>query len=237
MMWLTWRRYRVRIILLSLYAFALVIFMIMTVHAFQTVDANCSHHVITGPSGCGAAASRVGEHDSLITLGIVTMPLFLGLVLGVPLVASEIEAKTNRLAWSQGITRTRWLLTSWLTLALASVAIMSLLETVVQWWANHVYGIVIAGRGTSIPTGLTGFTPVVIAVFALSFGACLGAVLRSTVLAVAGSFVGFLVILTAISTTETGPQGISQLGVTGIYLILVATCLGLTLMAVRRWRA
>lgn len=43
MIWITWRRYRVRIILLALYVVALIIFMIVTEQAYQGALTSCGH--------------------------------------------------------------------------------------------------------------------------------------------------------------------------------------------------
>jgi hypothetical protein len=170
-MWLTWRRYRVRIVVFALYALALIVLMIITEHGFRGVLTSCNHHDIAAfqDRACRSAASRVEGRDGVAVLGLALAPILIGLVFGTPLVASEFEAKTNRLAWAQGITRTRWLLVVWSTLAVVTVVMMSILAVFAHWWAADVFGIVVTGNGLSIPTGNTGVVLVATAVFSLSF--------------------------------------------------------------------
>ena len=158
MIWITWRRYRIRIIVFALYALALIILMIITEHGFHGVLTSCNHHEVAAFQDrvCRSAVSRVEGRDGAAVLGIALAPILVGLLFGAPLVASEFEDKTNRLAWAQGVTRTRWLLVTWSTLAVATVVMMSILAVFAHWWAGHVFGIVVTGSGLSIPTGNTG---------------------------------------------------------------------------------
>ena len=240
MMWLTWRRYRARVTALSVYVLALVVAMFITEQQVQSTIATCSHLAVAKALGtaCPMASSRLQGRDNLVVLGVILVPIFIGLFFGAPLIAGEIETKSNRLTWTQGITRTRWLLRSWLTLAISAVVMMSALQLVVQWWAHHVYGILIAGSGWSIPSGLTGYVPVAIGVFALTFGVALGALVRSVSMSVAGTFIGLLVVTTAISVKVQGglhpqPPWVAA----DIYLALSALLLGLSVWSLRRWRA
>ena len=67
-------------------------------------------------AGCAAARdcgdpSQVLGRDGLITdWGLATMaiPLLFGLFWGAPLLATEFEDGTHSLAWTQGVTRGRW---------------------------------------------------------------------------------------------------------------------------------
>jgi hypothetical protein len=43
-------------------------------------------------------------------LAVIVVPALLGMFLGAPLVASEVERGTHRLAWAQSVSRRRWLL-------------------------------------------------------------------------------------------------------------------------------
>ncbi|MGH2632639.1 MAG: hypothetical protein ACRDG3_04445, partial [Tepidiformaceae bacterium] len=53
-----------------------------------------------------------------------------------PLIASEIEAGTFRLVWTQSVTRTRWLAVKLCVLGIASIAIAGLVSWMVTWWAG-----------------------------------------------------------------------------------------------------
>jgi hypothetical protein len=198
MMWLTWRRYRVRIILLALYVLGLILLMVLTEHAFANAAVICGRQHIPIDQGfrCGAA-SGAESRASWVESGITLLPVIIGLVFGAPLLASEIEGKTNRLAWSQGVTRTRWLLSSWSTLAIPTVIIMSLLALVVQWWATHIVTSISSGGGLMEPAqfDISGVGPIAFALFALSLGTCIGVMFRRYVSPYVVTTVGLLVVL------------------------------------------
>ena len=198
MMWLTWRRYRVRIILLALYVVALIVFMIITEHAYQSALTSCGFRATgTQLSACSGVISGAKSHASYVVDGLQILPFLIGLILGTPLIASELEAKTNRLAWAQGVTRTRWLLMSWLTLVIPVAIAMSLLALTVQWWLTHVHASVFVGTSLiqSSQFSISGVAPIAAAVFALSFGAGVGALWGRISWSIAATSVGFWLVV------------------------------------------
>jgi hypothetical protein len=96
-----------------------------------------------------------------------------------------------------------------------------------------------AGVTTTIPTDLTGVSPVANFLSALSFGTLIGAVLRNVSIAAAAALLlplfAFGVI--TLNTNAGGRHPLSQWEDTSIYLLLAATFLALSLLMVRRWRA
>jgi hypothetical protein len=64
------------------------------------------------------------------------VPGVIGIFWGAPLVAREVEAGTFRLAWTQSVTRTRWLAAKLGAIGLASMAVAGLLSLMVTWWAS-----------------------------------------------------------------------------------------------------
>ena len=241
MMWITWRRHRIGILTLTLIWLALVTVMVVTERQYDSAAIACAHvaHQLAKQGACRTAQGRWQTRDQTFVLGLMLWPILIGLIIGAPLVASEIETRTNRLAWSQGVTRSKWLLVSWTTLAVPAAAATALLQLVVQWWATHVYLVPIAGVTTTIPTDLTGVSPVAIALFALSFGTWIGGRVRVVSIAAAAALLLSLIAFAMISinTNINGRYPLSQWGVTGIYLALAATFLALSLLTARRWRA
>lgn len=197
-MWLTWRRYRVRIILLALYVVALIVFMIVTEHAYQSALTSCGFRPTgTQLGACTGVISGAKSHASYVVIGLQILPLLIGLILGTPLIASELEAKTNRLAWTQGVSRTKWLLTSWLTFVIPVVIAMSLLALTSQWWLTHVHASDFVGTSLiqSNQFSISGVAPIAEAVFALSFGVCIGALWRRMSWSIAATIVGLWLVV------------------------------------------
>lgn len=183
MTWITWRRYRVRMILLALYVVVLVISMFITEHAYVIAQ-----HTFPG----GTAVNNARFDDSIVAVALMALPLLIGLILGTPLVAAEFAAKTNRLAWLQGVTRTKWLLQAWLTLALPTIAVMALLSPLVQWWASRISLSAGSDGGLIQPAQMviSGIDPIALALFTLTLGMCIGIVCRRFLSPYATSVVG-----------------------------------------------
>src|SRR5947208_2362563 len=98
MTWLAWRQNRAQALLvaalLALAAVALAIQRMAT-------------------ASFGPQWTPGGGFNTLVVFEIIAMilvPGLIGIFLGAPLVARELETGTHRLAWAQSISRTRWLL-------------------------------------------------------------------------------------------------------------------------------
>jgi hypothetical protein len=116
---------------------------------------------------------------------LYALPGLVGLVLGTPLVAGDIEHGTNRLAWTQSITRMRWLAVKLLVGGLVAVGIVAALAVLLRWWTAAIS--IAAGTdsggfpGIRIqPSGfdLAGMVIVGYTMFAFALGTALGAIIR-----------------------------------------------------------
>ena len=139
MTWLVWRRYRLTMGVTLAMLVALALWMAWQVHTFDV--ARQSPGCVFGGAGCAISSNRffsLNVEVSLANLVLLALPCALGAVFGVPLVASELEHRTNRLVWTQGMSRTRWLLTKWVLLLVALGAVTTVLTVVSQWWSGHV---------------------------------------------------------------------------------------------------
>jgi len=113
---------------------------------------------------------------------------------GAPLVAREFEGGTVRLAWTQGVTRTRWLAAKLGLGALASVAVTGLLTLMVTWSSNqldYVHGDV---NYNALGFGIRDIAPIGYAASALVLGASAGLLFRRTLPAMASALVGFAAV-------------------------------------------
>lgn len=74
-----------------------------------------------------AAAAFAGRDSTALRLWlgvlVITVPAIVGMFCGAPLVAGELEDGTFRLAWTQSVTRTRWLAARLVVTGLASMAV------------------------------------------------------------------------------------------------------------------
>ncbi len=127
--------------------------------------------------------------------------LFLALLLGAPLVSREFELGTHQFAWTQSVTRRRWLtfrLGGALLAAMLAVATLQALLSGVR-----TYGEVVPGDPRFL---VHGPLPYALAAFTVTFGALAGTVIRRTVPALG---VTMLVSIAAIGALTGVPYGSS----------------------------
>jgi hypothetical protein len=156
------------------------------------------------------------------------VPLLAGLFWGAPAVAHELETGTNQFAWTQSITRRRWLAVRAGWLLLAAAVLGGAVSALVTWWMGPDHALN-ADAFKVNRFDITGIAPVGYAIFAIALGICAGALLRRTLPALAVTLAGFAGIRALIAlwlrlhymTPVTAPftpagsyLGISQ-GITG----------------------
>jgi ABC-type transport system involved in multi-copper enzyme maturation permease subunit len=195
--WLTWRQLRVQL-----------------VAVWALVAAACVLLAATGPHLARLARDNVDVYDllsqndlRLFDAGIAVLavaPPLVGIFWGGPLVARELESGTHLLAWTQSVTRGRWLATK-LGLPLLSAAVaVGVLTLAVTWWAHPLDGEQGSARGnlfarmTPVAFAMRGVVPVAYTVFALLLAALLGLVLRRSVAAMALALAVYVLVQVAV---------------------------------------
>jgi hypothetical protein len=182
-------------------------------------NANSYHQALSNCSvshiGCGDIGGTVFAGDAvlmgLVQTVAVAVPLVLGILWGAPLVASEFEADTQDFAWTQGVSRRRWMLTNIGWALLAAAAWGGALAALFTWWrgpANAVFS----------PLGLVSFdvqgvVPVAYAVFAMAFGIAAGALFRRVVPAITTTL-GVVVavrVVVVLFVRRHVPPGVSEI--------------------------
>ena len=104
----------------------------------------------------------------------MVVPLLFGLFWGAPLLAKEFEDGTHNLAWTQGVTRRRWLRTNLVWAFLAAALWGAALAALVSWWRCPENALDTRFDAFDIQ----GIVPVAYALFAVALGIAVGAVLR-----------------------------------------------------------
>lgn len=139
-----------------------------------------------------ATTAFLGNDRALRTwLGIlvIVMPGIIGIFWGAPLVAREIEAGTFRLAWTQSVTRTRWLTVKVGVIGLTAMAAAGLLSLMVTWWASPLDRVDMNLFGLFDQRGIV---PIGYAAFAFALGVTAGVVIRRSLPAMAATLVVFV---------------------------------------------
>jgi len=123
-----------------------------------------------------------------VLLLVIAGPALLGMFLGAPLVATEVESGLHRLAWAQSVSRRRWLLVHIGHVLGSAVVLMAIVGAAMYWGLQPTdLGSAVSSQA-SVPLQPTFFDGVAIApaaygAFAVALGAALGALTRRTLLA------------------------------------------------------
>ena len=199
MTWILWRQYRAQAAiagaLLAALATLLVITGVQAASQWHSALAAC-----TASHTCGNLSNTLflGSHTVgflvIMTLGV---PVVVGMLLGAPLLAQEFEAGTSQFAWTQSITRRRWLAAKAGWLLLAAAAMGGVVSGLVTWWSGPDNAL----QANAFDPGrfdIMGIAPVGYAVFAAALGITAGALLRRTLPAIGLTLAGFIAIRSVI---------------------------------------
>jgi hypothetical protein len=162
-------------------------------HVYDTAIAPCKQR-----GDCAAALTvfppRIDNGlYNLWRILLYAVPLLTGMFWGAPLVARELETGTYRLAWTQAVTRARWLAVKIGVAGAASVVLTGLLSLMVTWWSSPIQKVEM-DRLTPLIFGASGIAPIGYAAFAFALGVTAGALLRRTLPAIAITLVVFAAI-------------------------------------------
>jgi hypothetical protein len=143
---------------------------------------------------CGDPSQVFGSYSLITNLLLATMaiPLLFGLFWGAPLLAREFEDGTHGLAWTQGVTRRRWLSRTVAWALLAAAVWGGVMTVLVSWWRGPANALAFP----SVRLGLgifdiQGIVPVAYSVFAVALGIAAGAAFRRVLPAMATTFAVF----------------------------------------------
>jgi len=196
MTFLIWRLHRAHAIVAAAVIAAVTALIVPT----GTAIANAYHHAVMNCSvnhvGCGGIAGIVfgnnGVFTSLVQDLAMAVPLVFGILWGAPLVAGEFEAGTEDFAWTQGVTRRRWVLTNLGWALLAAAAWGGALAALFTWWRGPDNAV--DSPVKFIYFDVQGVTPVAYTVFAMALGIAAGALFRRVVPAITTTLVVFPVV-------------------------------------------
>jgi hypothetical protein len=205
MIWLTWRQFRMQAVVTAAAIVALSAYVLFlgfsTRHAYNTDIVGCT------PDACSDAienfTNRYGDELGLVGGVLLGLPALVGIFWGAPLIARELEEKTDKLVWNQSVTRVRWLAVKLGLIALACVLVGGLLSLLLTWSASR-YDQVVGGRFGAMSFAARNVVPVGYTLFAFVLGAVVGMIVRRTLAAMAITLAIFAIVQIAV------PHGIRQ---------------------------
>jgi hypothetical protein len=193
--WFAWRQFRFQAgIVLALLVAVAVFFAVTAPHLWGLYDGlkTCSAH-----GDCGSLTQSVYNGYNKIYPFVqalsVALPGLLGMFWGAPLIARELESGTYRLAWTQGVTRGRWVATKLLVVGGASMLGAGLMSWLLTWWSSP-YDTLDANRFSSTIFDSAYIVPIGYAAFAFALGVAAGVLWRRTVPAMATTLVAFVAV-------------------------------------------
>jgi ABC-2 family transporter protein len=196
MAWVTWRQHRQQ----AVWGFALVAAVALAelvselpIRAAYHRQALASCLPPSTRSGCDIIVRHFqSEFATGVNAGrgLVILPALVGLFVGAPLLARELEHGTYRLAWTQSVTRRRWLVAKTALLGLGTIAAAGMATAATMWW-RHPFDTL---QGRMVPSGfdIEGLVVPAYALFALAIGVLAGLLLRRTVAAMTVTLVVFV---------------------------------------------
>jgi len=191
MIWVAWRQFRTQALVTVglLAAFAAIVF-VTGVHLRDTY----THAVLVSCGSGGACPTTRGWENALsdiLPLALLAIPGLLGMFWGAPLVGRELESGTFRLAWTQSVTRRRWLTVRVALVGIAALAVAGLASWLVSWWMAPIDTFHVNRFDPSVFT-TRGVVAVGYAGFAFALGVATGALMRRTLPAMAATLLGFV---------------------------------------------
>jgi hypothetical protein len=161
-------------------------------HLYWTNVTTCASH-----GDCDVATSSFLRNDlqlqAWLSILVMAVPGILGIFWGAPLVARELEAGTFRLAWTQSVSRGRWLGAKLALGAAASMAVAGLFSLMVTWWSSP-FDRISANLFDASVFSQRGVVPIGYAAFAFMVGVTAGVMIRRTLPAMAATLVAFLAV-------------------------------------------
>ena len=199
MTWVTWRQQRLETLLVAAALALIALFLVKTgldvYGGFQRTGlAACLSGTAQAPScplNLDAFRQQVIPLEYPLYQGLVFVPLVVGLLLGAPFVV-DLEQGTYRLAWTQSITRRRWVLVRLALIVSVAAAAGAVLAALTTWWWGPLTRI--TDRLDRNPFELIGVVPIAYTVFAAALCVASGALLRRTVPAVGITLAGFVAL-------------------------------------------
>jgi hypothetical protein len=188
MIWVAWRQFRTQaFVTIGLLAAFAVLVLVTGLHLRD----------IYSSSGTTLTGSKKLLSD-LLPPALLAIPALLGMFWGAPLVARELEGGTYRLAWTQSVTRRRWLSVKVALVGTVALAVAGLASWLVSWWFSPVDAFNMNRFDPSVFTA-RGIVAVGYAGFAFALGVATGALMRRTLPAMASTLLGFIAARTAVT--------------------------------------
>ncbi|WP_112263258.1 ABC transporter permease [Lentzea terrae] len=210
MTWIVWRQQRPVLITLAaglvVAAAAILLLRAGMVSDLQTRNiVDCVRDgTLQACRGEGPRAFQKSWYDLIhfAQLLVIVVPALVGLFIGAPLFAREFEQGTHVLAFTQSVSRTRWMATKFVVAALPALLFVAVLQLLVRSWVNAAgqLGPLAGGPYYFSTFDAQGVSPIAYTLFAYTLGVFVGALFRRTLVAITLTLGVFVVTRGFLST-------------------------------------
>ena len=139
---------------------------------------------------------------SIMPLILQLVPVFVGMLLGAPLIAREFEQRTHLFLWAQSITRRRWAIGKVGVIVIFCVLAAALYSALFVWCVSQGYqvnGNILSQGNPYTQYDLTGIVPLGYIAFALAVGIATGVIFRRTIVAMPIVLLSYPIVRTIVA--------------------------------------
>ena len=201
MIWVSWRQHRSEAlgclaVLVGLAVYAIVVGTSMRTAFGQDGLTPCLARS-QGAAGCeGAVSTFTNEFGSEVNVAFwsaaLIVPGLIGVLVGAPLIARELEYGTWRLSWSQSVPRARWLAVKLALVTAGLVIVGAAMTAVITWYRAPMDRL--TGRFQHNIYDFEGLVPTAYILCAFGFAVLAGLLIRRSVPAMIAAFLPWLAI-------------------------------------------
>ncbi|PRY41261.1 ABC transporter permease [Umezawaea tangerina] len=209
MIWTSWRLQRLQLLtLLGMLVVGAAAIVLLRSNMVDTITstglAQCVTQDVKDCTASEAMTDFRAAWSNLFYLGqaaILGLPALVGVFIGAPLFARELEQGTHVLAFTQSVSRTRWMVSKLVVALVPAVIVLAVLQYLVWWWLSSAgaLGPLNNGPYNAINFSIAHASPVGYALFAFALGTFLGVVSRRTLVAMTAGLAAFIAMRFALS--------------------------------------
>lgn len=191
MIWLTWRQHRLAVAAIGAVLLGFTAWFLLLGNGLRSSlgQAELSECIGLG-MGCGEWTSSLGLLGNLQQTLLPVLPALIGAFLGAPMLTREIEQRTFRYTWTQGISREHWLFSKVFLLGGAIVVLSAAFSAAYMWFFQPA--VAEWSWFDAFSMVLPSFPAM--CVFGFALGVLAGTVTKHLLVGMALSLVGFLAV-------------------------------------------
>jgi hypothetical protein len=228
MSWLLWRQHRKQgaftLGVLAVFGVLLWVTGVNMAHTYHVALSNCT---VSNTCGDLQLFDNLRALFNLVNVTVLA-PALIGVFWGATIVGRELDTGTNRLVWTQSVTRRQWLRSKIALLLISSLAVGAALAGLVTWWSgttnslNH-------NRFEGIQFDIQGVSPIGYTLFAATLGLACGVLWRRTLPAIATTLGVFFAVRLVVEgylrprymtpVTTALPLGAGKGGPVGVWVL------------------